>query len=943
MYNLPYVSYGIFAFVVIATIVLGIKKGFKVALYSFALVLAATGIAIGITIGLYDKISPLFTDLIVSHFGGNSSFDFSAMADNAKPQVISICVAIGLIPIMGVLFGISYPMYKLFKKWDNPRTLSKLSTFQKKVKFRNQKFNKVGSVVATSITAVATGSVVATATSSVLTTSKTFNLFNEISSKVSTGMTFGFGYDNMAIHRLYDLIPLTNDLDLMDTFAKIIAPKATSTKTGSSPVLSKTEVDQMMANENFGKLRSILEETSVSTILNVIYSKYHIDTENITYPDSTPTNAADDLSISQRLYGFRPLGDESYDSVTPYLYSVTELDRIYSSTGLHLGLSETKAAEIIDWIRGHSVQKFEDTEVYTRWKNKGNAILELQRQLTTARNEFATRIDKANQLKQAFDNSKAEFNSFITSVNADIAKFNELSRVGGTIDSLVASIAQLQKIESDKNDVNVAAKKAFDDYQTFTFGPSQATWNTANANLNTSKQNLAISESNSSKYKTNMDSAQRDLDGYNATKSSLEAVLATLPAQISSKDAMVANLQSEVNALVTQKQAAQTEYMNAHNGVASKQIEIDAKKSQITALQHQIQSTTDAATLATLNQQLSTLNANLSTLNSEITSLKSIETSKKAVYDSIAATWSSKTKELSQVTSERNALVSEQTSKQNQLNQVKVSITNQQSIIASWKKQYDDEIAKQQTLRADVVTSQAHFDNADADFKAKQTESNRLNSILGAASQALDDAHAASEAAKAKKVEAETNRASFMRSITAFATTGLTEKQKNITDAFAQWSAMDWRTNNPSTKIDDVSTASINDLNSPKVLTGLDHDRTYNNVQIVKDGKTFTVDLTLSFKYEESLQASSNPTGSDLPTIETTDLADDGITHVKEIDRNKQPAPAFGTKGKVEELEFIIQEAGKSKNYLNRLKDDKQVLFNKNIDIYLDTLKKYLL
>lgn len=234
--------------------------------------MATVGIILGLTLVLFDHISPLFDTYIRKHFSGDGSYDYRILANAAKPQIIAVCIAVGFIPVFASLFGITYPIYRFMKKKDFPITLKKLSPNSKKIKTSNGKFNKIGAITATSVTAILTAGVATSATGVAFTTASSYNLFNDAMSLLSYGTTYGFTKDTYSLHRMYDIIPLTKNQALMN-FAKVLAPD-------SQKQLTPAEVQAIIDEPQYREFGKILTDSETKEILDFIVSPGADDFDN---------------------------------------------------------------------------------------------------------------------------------------------------------------------------------------------------------------------------------------------------------------------------------------------------------------------------------------------------------------------------------------------------------------------------------------------------------------------------------------------------------------------------------------------------------------------------------------------------------------------------------------------------------------------------------------
>ncbi len=242
---------------------------------SLIITLITTGTLIGITYAIYDRIAPLFSTYIKNHFGGSGDYDFSYIAHAARPQIMAICLAIGFVPVFAAIFGILYPIYRFFKKRDFPRTVNFLSVNSKKIKTSNNKLNRVGAIATTSITAIATAGFATTATGVMFTTSGSYNAFNDIMSYLSFSSAFGYSQDSMALHRMYDIVPLTKNAELM-RIASIFFPN-------SKNIIKNEKIDKIIASPDFEKLKEIFYESELDAVMKTIVSPIASDKESIDF------------------------------------------------------------------------------------------------------------------------------------------------------------------------------------------------------------------------------------------------------------------------------------------------------------------------------------------------------------------------------------------------------------------------------------------------------------------------------------------------------------------------------------------------------------------------------------------------------------------------------------------------------------------------------------
>lgn len=914
MYNLPYISYGIFAFVLVAIWLLAWKKGFRAALCSFVLTLATVGVILAISFGIYSHIAPLFSSYIKQHFDGDPSYDFNYFANAARPQVIAICIAVGFIPVYAILFGISYPIYRHFKRNDYPRLTKFLGPNSKKVKTVNKKMNKLGAVVATSVTSVASAGFVAAASGVLFTTAGTYNGFNDAMSILSFGTSYGFSKDSLSLHKMYEFIPMTKDQDLMK-FSQVLAPN-------SKTQLTTDEINKIKASPNFEKFIKLLTESEAQAILNVLTSKYSASSEDIEYDG---IDSSLDLNISNKTNLWRPLGNET-SKKNVYSFDIAAVEKLYA--GIKFGLDPELVETLISWIEKNGIQKFEDTQASKLLDNAIESKKKIEEDLAKAKSDKLMREGIQVKLKAIMNDEKAKMFNFVSAIKSLREELATKTSSNAEIFTQASAVSTAKTSADNKHTEADIPGQAFEDYtgiqksSSTTVVPSLS-GNVINSNAEYQVKIQAVlnAEANVNSINSQITVQQSTIDSLHK---SLDATIESMKANTVDKTNLEGKLR-DINSEISKKELELT----------SKHLEYSTKESELK--NEESKTPQDTNKINSIKKQMSDLKTEIDAIDQAINKLKSEKSTTegqiKTIEDTIARLEATKTSTESQISNAGNTLNTLRQNLQNAQNTLNSAI-NEKALAES----------KANNLLSNYLPKFEAWKNADQFYESQLGELrsladniNSLGSQIRAQAQGLKESKSRFDNAAGQNGVISWNVASGTKVYEEDFQENASLWIQNISDftSLPNEVAGVNQNSSPIVSINPQTIPVVNDVRSFKISTPvslINIDRT-----IWGDGADYKASYLYSIPYlvnrfDPSKSIAEVPTdsviinGYDFKTKKISKIKDDGTTE-----------------GLIAVLEFNLTSTNDAiEKAFKKYREEQKQIFDDNVKKYLSILKEHL-
>ncbi len=603
MFDIPAIPYVVFALLVLPPIIIGFFRGWRASLLILVTLLITSGLIVGISAALYDKLNwPLFKHLFIDKYQ-SSNIDIEKLAYVVKPSVIMLSLGVFLIPCVLVTFGVYKLSKKVVQRYMYP-DVTVTDSNVKEVKRKDLRRTKVLGTTIGTVTGLGVASVGMSSIAVVTTGSQSASWVNSFASGLSSVYSFGQASYDRGYQALYEFLDAEKSSSQIGVLNKMLNPTTANITAGE--VVSLNEIG---FNHYWNNLSEYDDE--VIGLLKAI---------------ETTTPKLDLFKLDPNYYQ----GISKAFVVKP-----------------KLGLSAEAVNLIIKHIKVDKLKTFESTKPFLDWKHAGEFKKSASEKL------------KAKKDARTLSTLNLKQHTHKKDVNIDNVKRQDIIIKDSNIKlpNLIATNNSLNTIKNQKHNTASIAESLKDH--------AEVQWNNAKR-IVVQTTNDIKREEGVIKTKKNILSAipgkliainktikknKHEIDSSTTNAANLSTAIGSVQSQISAEKIYIASLEQKLSAIDPDMKTttvllstAKASLVRTKASLRSKQTELSritaikfAKTNENTALSNEIARQTQIQTQTT--SDLASEKQNLSLKKTRLITQKQTSSTAKAEYDNKTAIW----------------------------------------------------------------------------------------------------------------------------------------------------------------------------------------------------------------------------------------------------------------------------------------------------------------